>query len=49
MGIFPTDFLRWSNTSVKHLVENKRNYYLTIDEAPSKKSVAELGVPDVRN
>lgn len=49
MGMFPMDFLKWSDSSVKHLVENKHNYYLTVDEAPSKKNVAELGVPDVRN
>jgi NADH-quinone oxidoreductase subunit M len=49
MGVFPMDFLKWSDSSIKHFVENKRNYYLTVSESPSTKKVARLGVPNVRN
>ncbi|HPI41547.1 MAG TPA: proton-conducting transporter membrane subunit, partial [Pseudobdellovibrionaceae bacterium] len=28
MGLLPQGFLRWSDKSVQHLVENKDNYYL---------------------
>jgi NADH-quinone oxidoreductase subunit M len=49
MGVFPNDFLRWSDASVKHLVGNKRNYYLSTDEVIPRKKIAELGVPDARN
>lgn len=32
MGIFPSDFLNWSKASLDHLVQDRSNYELTVEE-----------------
>ena len=32
MGIFPSDFLNWSKASLEHLVQNRTNYELKLEE-----------------
>ncbi|MBX3020453.1 MAG: NADH-quinone oxidoreductase subunit M [Bdellovibrionales bacterium] len=32
MGLFPSDFLNWSKASLDHLVQNRTNYQLNVEE-----------------
>lgn len=32
MGLFPNDFLKWSKASLEHLVQNRTNYELSVEE-----------------
>ncbi|MFN7453364.1 MAG: NuoM family protein [Pseudobdellovibrionaceae bacterium] len=42
MGLFPNHFFHWSNASIKHLVENRSNYILTVKETPTEIQSAAL-------
>jgi NADH-quinone oxidoreductase subunit M len=44
MGIFPNDFLKWSDTSIRHLIDNKSNYSLGL---MGQASAETLPSPDV--
>jgi len=44
MGIFPGHFLQWSDTSIRHLIDNKSSYTLNID---GDSTPSELPSPDV--
>lgn len=46
MGICPNDFLKVSEASVKHFVENHSQYLLSVDGAMSSSSIAEGQVYD---
>jgi NADH-quinone oxidoreductase subunit M len=32
MGVFPTDFLRWSKASIEHLVQDRTHYQLEVEQ-----------------
>jgi len=44
MGLFPGSFLKWSDTSIRHLLDNKSNYTLGLI---GQAAAAELPSPDV--
>lgn len=41
MGLLPQGFLRWSEKSVQHLLENRSNYYLDLDLSKPEASTEE--------
>ena len=45
MGLWPTQFLKYSEKSLQHLIDNKSNYTISIAE-PKAKKVQTAGVKD---
>ena len=44
MGLFPNHFLNWSKTSLDHLIENKDNYYLSMQHEAKPAAFAEIAI-----